>query len=400
MKLISEVFGRTKPESSEEKSLKNVKYYVGWIPREHAEKLIRNDGEFLVRQTHSENQSSDFILSVRHRGRCHHYIIYNKQGRYYITDLFAPDIHDLVQAYVYSQRPVDREGAILKRPLLKPYYFFTKNQVEMKRMIGEGAFGKVYLGSLRSEDKTRECAIKMDMSKSKDHVSRKRDQAIFFKEAEIMLELSHPNILDAYGILVDRDPIKLILEYAPGGSLRTFLRKSSPSTASAEMLGRFCDDAANGLKYLASKKVIHCDVAARNCLIGYHNQLKISDFGLSQRGSSYKMDQLLHVPLKWLAPEVYIRREFSSKSDVWAYGILLWEIFTRCISEPYPNLNAEEAQLKILSGKQPMEAPREMPPVYANIMIRCFESNPSLRIDFNGICKLCGPGTSTQNAWI
>lgn len=386
---------------SKPKAPKNVKYYVGWIPREYAEKLIKSDGEFLVRQTHGDNGTSDFILSIRNQGRCHHYIIYFKQGQYYITDLYAPEIHELIEAYVYSQRPIDDEGAILKRPILKPYYYFTKKQVQMKRMIGEGAFGKVHYGVLRADDKQRECAIKLESSKSKDANNKKRELAKFFKEAEIMLELSHPNILDAYGILVDKDPIKLVLEYAPGGSLRTFLKKSSPAHAPVALLSRFCDDAANGLKYLASKRVIHCDVAARNCLIGYSNQLKISDFGLSMRGhKTVKFEKLVHVPLKWLAPEVYLRHEFSTKSDVWAYGILLWEIFTRCYSEPYPGLTAEEAQSKILSHKLPMEPPREMPTVYANIMIRCFESNPAARLDFDAIVRLCGPiSPHCQNAW-
>lgn len=344
----------------------------------------------MVRVTPKANGESDNILTVKHRDHYHHYIIYMSHSGYWIkyNDVPKSTVHEVVESYVFSQQFVGSDGVTLRRPFIRPDYFFKKEQVNIKKAIGKGAFGKVYYGTLVT-DKRRECAIKVITSESSDIKGIKRERAKFIKEADIMLKVKHPNVLGAYGIIYDKDPIKLVMEYAPGGSLKSYLEKTSPLVTTVDELSRFSVDAAKGLEYLASIKIIHGDIAARNCLIGENKQLKISDFGLSYQGYTTVKVTLHYAPLKWLAPEAFTKHELSTKTDIWAYGVLLWEIFTRCRTEPYPGMSHQDALKMACTVGLSMSVPTETPALFKTIMLRCFDMNPSSRISASQIVKLC-----------
>ncbi|VDD95521.1 unnamed protein product [Enterobius vermicularis] len=329
-------FAKAKPPKGEP-------YFVGWIPRSFAEKLLHSDGEFLVRQSQQESGEPEMVLSLKHKDHFHHYFIYLERGLYHLEDVFKPDISSLIEYYMTTQKKIFGGRATLKIPFLRPFNFFAEHNVEIHKVIGEGAFGKVYYGALRTHEKLCECAIKVVNSEPFETADMKEIRTKFAKEAEIMLQLQHPNILSAYGLVVDTNPNQLILEYAPGGSLRKFLMETPAKFVSVRMLSGFCNEAASGLDYLASMKVIHGDIAARNCLLGNNNQLKICDFGLSTIGQKhFNFSAVTQTPTKWLAPEAFTRRQLSTQTDVWAFGVLMWEIFSRCKTMPYPALTNQE----------------------------------------------------------
>ncbi|VDD96656.1 unnamed protein product [Enterobius vermicularis] len=295
--------GKSKPVAP------TYQYYAGWIPREFAEKLLTAEGEFLVRNTQRERGATDLILSAKHGERFYHFIVFYNGGKYYVksNDTAKSSVHELIEHYVFSQQPINNQGVILQKPFVRPEYFYEKKQLQTKKVIGKGAFGKVYYGVLRTE-KVYQCAVKVVNSKSDDIEGIKKERTKFVKEAFIMLKLHHPNVLAAYGLMFDKDPIKLIMEYAPEGSLKTFLQKTSTRQAPVVLLERFSADAARGLEYLAMMKIIHADIAARNCLVGKDKVLKITDFGLSHTGhKAIKLPELGMAPLKWMAPEAIIK---------------------------------------------------------------------------------------------
>uniref|UniRef100_A0A0N5A830 Tyrosine-protein kinase n=1 Tax=Syphacia muris TaxID=451379 RepID=A0A0N5A830_9BILA len=396
--------------------IKQHQYYVGWLPRHAAENLIKIDGQFLVRQTLEHSGDKKFILTLRHAEHYHHYIFQYDRNGYFLdcNEVSKDSIHNLIEYYVLSQVGIGADGAKLRKPFIRPYYFYSKEQIDIKKVIGKGAFGKAKHAVLHT-DKSIDCVVKVMTFESSE----------IDKEVEIMLQLNHPNILSAIGLVFDTQPIWLITEYAPKGSLKSYLVKSSTQEVPQVLLSKFSIDAAKGLEYLAAKKhhsyhsppqpicfhcdrvpynstfqVIHGDIAARNCLIGHNSQLKISDFGLSYYGyRTIRLDVLDHAPVKWLAPEVIEKHELSSKSDVWAYGVLLWEIFSRCETEPYPDLSHQEAIEKACNCDPPMEAPFETPRVFARIMNRCFRKNPESRITATEIVRICNKECGSFSKW-
>ncbi|RCN24639.1 protein tyrosine kinase [Ancylostoma caninum] len=140
------------------------------------------------------------------------------------------------------------------------------------------------------------------------------------KEARLMRELKHPNVVCIYGVALLEHPLYIILEYVPGGALDAYLRKNRHTIDRDERL-LMAMGAAWGMEYLHKSNVLHRDVAARNCLYDNDKIVKISDFGLSRRGTTYKMQTAKKMPIKWMAPESMSNFTFSQKTDVYSYGV-------------------------------------------------------------------------------
>ncbi|XP_049730347.1 fibroblast growth factor receptor 4 isoform X2 [Elephas maximus indicus] len=286
---------------------------------------------------------------------------------------------------------------------LDPLWEFPRDRLVLGKPLGEGCFGQV----VRAEafgmdpswpDQASTVAVKM----LKDNASDK-DLADLVSEMEVMKLIGrHKNIINLLGVCTQEGPLYVIVECAAKGNLREFLRarrppgpdlspdgpRSSEGPLSFPALVSCAYQVARGMQYLESRKCIHRDLAARNVLVTEDNVMKIADFGLA-RGvhhiDYYKKTSNGRLPVKWMAPEALFDRVYTHQSDVWSFGILLWEIFTLGGS-PYPGIPVEELFSLLREGHR-MDRPPQCPPELYGLMRECWHAAPSQRPTFKQLVE-------------
>ncbi|KAF8359229.1 hypothetical protein PRIPAC_94224 [Pristionchus pacificus] len=375
------------------KGISHQQWYHGFMPREDCEEYMKDVGDFLIRRTTVDDKPS-FILSVLVTSgsakvlKCTHIRIDFKNGTWSINDgITRASLMALVKYYMskpakYSSVP----GPFLKNVVRRPDYYLVHEDIFVGNELGRGAFGTVHCGTLKRTEGKRDETVDVAIKKMKSgDGAAKKHLLEFFKECRLMLRFNHPNVIRVYGVAPGNHPVLIVLELAGGGSLKSYCKKNDP--VPVFQLVNFAKDALRGMQYLQTEKIIHRDLAARNCLLGKNSELKISDFGLSHRGDSFEIDKLKSVPIKWLSPETLTKGRFSHKTDVWSYGILLWEIFSRCSSDPFPGMNNGEAKVAILNKKPPMDPPAAIPNNIREAYMQCFVIDEEKRPDFDGLWK-------------
>uniref|UniRef100_A0A0K0FLF6 Tyrosine-protein kinase n=1 Tax=Strongyloides venezuelensis TaxID=75913 RepID=A0A0K0FLF6_STRVS len=371
------------------KQLIKYQWYHGLLPRDEVEEFLVSEGDYLVRKS-EVNSSTRFVLSVKGKDMHINHVVLNwSDGSWYMLkgEVSCPQLDELLKTYITNETPIGNNKVILRRPIPKPHYYIDHDHIKILKEIGHGAFGVVCVGTYTINDVVKKCAIKsLKIGKKIDKIQRKE----FVKEAKINLKLKHKNIVNLYGFAINEEPLMIVLEYCENGALNSYLKKH-PETSN-NVCTKFVVDACRGMCYLASKNIIHRDLAARNCLIDENLTVKISDFGLSVANVvSITLNAKTKVPIKWLSPETIKEKHFNLATDVWSFGVVIWEIFSRCQSEPYPRQSNKEAKEIIISGRKPMNAPPNTPPVFANAMDKCFTQNPKLRPTFGVLLKFLAP---------
>lgn len=356
--------------------LMEEEWFHGVLPREEVVRLLVTEGDFLVRET-TRNDECQIVLSVCWDGHKHFIVQTTPEGHYRFEGPTFPSIQELIRHQWLSGLPVtSRSGAILKTPIIRERWELNNDDVILLEKIGRGNFGDVYKAQLKT-CKT-EVAVKTCKVTLPDEQKRK-----FLQEGRILKQYDHPNIVKLIGICVQKQPIMIVMELVPGGSLLTYLRKNTNTITQQEQL-RMCKDAAAGMRYLESKYCIHRDLAARNCLVGYESIVKISDFGMSREEEEYIVsDGMKQIPIKWTAPEALNFGKYTSLCDVWSYGILMWEIFSKG-GNPYSGMSNSQAREKIDAGYR-MPAPESTPDEIYRLMLRCWEYEPEKRPHFDQI---------------
>ncbi|ESN90458.1 hypothetical protein HELRODRAFT_166124 [Helobdella robusta] len=244
---------------------------------------------------------------------------------------------------------------------------------------GSGQYGDVYEGIWLSRNLT--VAVKT----LKEETMVLKD---FLEEASVMKEMKHPNLVQLLGVCTLEPPFFIITEFMSKGNLLEFLRNSNEDEVSSTVLFYMATQIASAMAYLEAKNFIHRDLAARNCLVGENHQVKVADFGLARlmKDDTYTAHAGAKFPIKWTAPEGLAYNRFSTKSDVWAFGVLLWELATRGQS-PYPGVDLTDVYHLLENGYR-MEKPDECPSAVYRLMNKCWKWEPHDRPSFKQIHDL------------
>ncbi|XP_022360480.1 tyrosine-protein kinase Fer [Enhydra lutris kenyoni] len=374
--LGSSTFSDTIPIS--EKPLAEQDWYHGAIPRIEAQDLLKQQGDFLVRESHGK--PGEYVLSVYSDGQRRHFIIQFVDNLYRFEGTGFSNIPQLIDHHYTTKQVITKKsGVVLLNPIPKDKKWVLNHEdVTLGELLGKGNFGEVYKGILK--DKTA-VAVKTCKEDLPQELKIK-----FLQEAKILKQYDHPNIVKLIGVCTQRQPIYIIMELVPGGDFLSFLRKKKDEIKLKQLV-KFSLDAASGMSYLESKNCIHRDLAARNCLVGENNILKISDFGMSRQedGGVYSSSGLKQIPIKWTAPEALNYGRYSSESDVWSFGILLWETFSLGVC-PYPGMTNQQAREQVERGYR-MSAPQHCPEDIFKIMTKCWDYKPENRPKFSELQK-------------
>uniref|UniRef100_A0A1I7UHN8 Tyrosine-protein kinase n=1 Tax=Caenorhabditis tropicalis TaxID=1561998 RepID=A0A1I7UHN8_9PELO len=368
------------------KWLLDQKFYHGYLPREDLTYVLKKKGDYILRVTEvfnrkrsmereivfqrnvGKDRKKDIVLSIAWpsepvpmiSGKDIKSILIERNANsvWIEMKLVFLSIDSLLRHYRSNDIESQNKDRIkLMRPIGLFSWEFRHSQIQLIKKVGQGAYGEVYKGKVKKGTKTFDAAIKA-MRRDLDAADEKMKEVM--AEARLMRSLNHPNIVRCRGISVVEQPVYIVIDFITGGGLDSFLKKNG-KTLSVDEKNKMAISAAWGIEFMHSHEIIHRDIAARNCLYDKKNLVKLSDFGLSRKGTVYNMKKRMKMPTKWLAPESLSAFTFSQASDVYTFGVLLYEIYT--CQEPFLTMNANEARQSILSGSFPnfsKQAPQQL----------------------------------------
>uniref|UniRef100_A0A8C8HTM1 Discoidin domain-containing receptor 2 n=1 Tax=Oncorhynchus tshawytscha TaxID=74940 RepID=A0A8C8HTM1_ONCTS len=290
---------------------------------------------------------------------------------------------------------------------------FPRKLLTFKEKLGEGQFGEVHLCEAEGMQEFMDEDFSFDISDNQPVLvavkmlradANKNARNDFLKEIKIMSRLKDPNIIRLLAVCICSDPLCMITEYMENGDLNQFLSRHEPEgqlalisnapTVSYSNLCYMATQIASGMRYLSSLNFVHRDLATRNCLVGKNYTIKIADFGMSRNlysGDYYRIQGRAVLPIRWMSWESILLGKFTTASDVWAFGVTLWETLTFCNEQPYSQLTDEQVientgeffrdQKRQVYLPQPVLCPDS---VY-KIMLNCWRRNTKERPSFQDI---------------
>ncbi|XP_071881011.1 ephrin type-A receptor 3 isoform X5 [Anas platyrhynchos] len=259
------------------------------------------------------------------------------------------------------------------------------SNISIDKVVGAGEFGEVCSGRLKLPSK-KEISVAIKTLKVGYTEKQRRD---FLGEASIMGQFDHPNIIRLEGVVTKSKPVMIVTEYMENGSLDSFLRKHDAQFTVIQLVGML-RGIASGMKYLSDMGYVHRDLAARNILINSNLVCKVSDFGLSRvleddpeaayttRGGK--------IPIRWTSPEAIAYRKFTSASDAWSYGIVLWEVMSYG-ERPYWEMSNQDV-IKAVDEGYRLPPPMDCPAALYQLMLDCWQKDRNNRPKFEQIVSI------------
>ncbi|KAL1006152.1 hypothetical protein UPYG_G00068510 [Umbra pygmaea] len=275
---------------------------------------------------------------------------------------------------------------------------FPRANLTTITVLGKGEFGEVFLAKAKclmsasgrgSSEEEEEAVVLVKSLQTRDETL----QLEFRREAEMFGKLSHPNLVRLLGMCREAEPHYLILEYAEMGDLKQYLKMSknkeekpkSHHLSTKQKVG-VCLQVARGMEHLSNQRFVHKDLATRNCLISAKRQVKVSALGLSKDvyNEEYYHYRQAWIPLRWLPSEAVFEDDFSTKTDVWSFGVLMWEVFS--LGElPHAALDHDHVLEELREGRGKLLLPQGCPSRVYKLMTRCWAPSPKDRSCFSDI---------------
>ncbi|XP_063523081.1 inactive tyrosine-protein kinase 7 isoform X18 [Pongo pygmaeus] len=286
-------------------------------------------------------------------------------------------------------------AATNKRHSTSDKMHFPRSSLQPITTLGKSEFGEVFLAKAQGlEEGVAETLVLVKSLQSKDE----QQQLDFRRELEMFGKLNHANVVRLLGLCREAEPHYMVLEYVDLGDLKQFLRiskskdeklKSQPLSTKQKVA--LCTQVALGMEHLSNNRFVHKDLAARNCLVSAQRQVKVSALGLSKDvyNSEYYHFRQAWVPLRWMSPEAILEGDFSTKSDVWAFGVLMWEVFTHG-EMPHGGQADDEVLADLQAGKARLPQPEGCPSKLYRLMQRCWALSPKDRPSFSEIASALG----------
>ncbi|XP_055073615.2 inactive tyrosine-protein kinase 7a [Misgurnus anguillicaudatus] len=271
---------------------------------------------------------------------------------------------------------------------------FPRNNLHTITTLGKGEFGEILLAKLKAGEDEEETVVLVKSLQTRDE----QIQAEFRRECDMFAKLSHVNVARLLGVCRETEPHYMILEYTDMGDLKQYLRVSKTKDdkvkvqpLSTKQKVSICLQVARGMEHLSNQRFVHKDLAARNCLISSKRQVKVSALGLSKDvyNSEYYHFRQSWIPLRWLPSEAVCEDDFSTKTDVWSFGVLMWEVFN--FGEmPYAELTDDKVLEGLQEGKLKPSPPQGCPSRVFKLMVRCWAASPKDRLSFSDIVAALG----------
>ncbi|KAK3091583.1 hypothetical protein FSP39_020953 [Pinctada imbricata] len=289
------------------------------------------------------------------------------------------DYAEIVEDEGDYSTPTGKFGSRRRKKKSKDFEL-KRESIKLQEVLGEGQFGDVYKGIFTDKEGFDQAvAVKTCKEDNEESMTEK-----FLEEALIMQQFDHPHIIRLLGICSQTRPVWIVMELAKHGEMRAYLQNNRTHLDLCTLIV-YAYQLSTALSYLESKKFVHRDIAARNVLVSAHDCVKLGDFGLSRivDEQSYYKASKGKLPIKWMAPESINFRRFTTASDVWMFGVCIWEILMYGI-KPFQGVKNNDVIGKIENGER-LPLPPECPPSLYNLMCVCWSYEPSKRPSFADI---------------
>ncbi|XP_041952860.1 protein-tyrosine kinase 6b [Alosa sapidissima] len=343
-----------------------------------------SEGTFLIRL--SEACNGGHVLSVKVDNRAKHFKIYQTNGKFHLDPSRSfSTLQDLVEHYkTHCLAAVDCLGqaCIRKEPTPQDLSHSTvdewelpKEEFTLEHRLGVGFFAEVYRGKWKNR-----ISVAIKILKNNEYLNQQE----FHQEVQILKKLRHRHLISLFAICTSSEPFYIITEFMEKGNLLDFLRGPEGRALDQVCLVDMAAQVADGMSYLELQNSIHRDLAARNVLVGENYICKVADFGLARIiKEPFYVSENKKIPYKWCAPEAISHGRFSSKSDIWSFGILLHEIMSYG-GVPYPGYQTNEVYDHVMKGYR-MPQPVKCPKYIYDIMLSCWSVNPDDRPSFKDL---------------